>query len=102
MDRSPRPDLPGFSGAGEGVHACSADSIATKILGLRAWLSRGGTRNTVDRREPRFKCLWNGGQSVDVQIHKCVAHAGQLGRARLFVIQHRIDFREKWREYFGT
>jgi hypothetical protein len=30
------PDLPGFSGAGEGVHACSADSIATKILGLRA------------------------------------------------------------------
>jgi hypothetical protein len=29
-------DLPGFSGAGEGVHACSADSIPTKILGLRA------------------------------------------------------------------
>ena len=28
--------LTGFSGAGEGVHACSADSIATKILGLRA------------------------------------------------------------------
>jgi hypothetical protein len=27
---------PGFSGAGEGVHVCSADSIATKILGLRA------------------------------------------------------------------
>ena len=124
----------------------------------------------------------NGGQSVDVQIHKCVAHAGhdrdasvrlvsrawhhlrrlagrdmvsvvptvllaegcrffffsnegtepphihveqgdgyakfwlepvelvdavgmktrELGRARLLVIQHRIDFREKWREYFGT
>ena len=32
----PGPDLPGFSGAGEGVHTCSADSIATKILGLRA------------------------------------------------------------------
>ena len=32
----PGPDLPGFSGAGEGVHACSADSIATKIFGLRA------------------------------------------------------------------
>ena len=124
----------------------------------------------------------NGGQSVEVQIHKCVAHAGhdrdasvrlvsrawhqlrrlagrdmvsvvptvllaegcrffffsnegtepphihvergdgyakfwlepvelvdavgmktrELGRARLLVIQHRIDFREKWREYFGT
>jgi hypothetical protein len=29
------PDLPGFSGAGEGVHACSADSIATKILGFQ-------------------------------------------------------------------
>jgi hypothetical protein len=28
--------LPGFSGAGEGVHACSADSIATKVLGFRA------------------------------------------------------------------
>jgi len=27
---------PGFSGAGEGVRACSADSIATKILRLRA------------------------------------------------------------------
>ena len=26
----------------------------------------------------------------------------ELGRARLLVIQHRIDFREKWREYFGT
>ena len=26
----------------------------------------------------------------------------ELRRARLFVIQHRIDFREKWREYFGT
>jgi hypothetical protein len=30
------PDLPGFSGAGEGVHACSADSIATKVLLLQA------------------------------------------------------------------
>jgi hypothetical protein len=28
--------LPRFSGAGEGVHACSADSIATEILGFRA------------------------------------------------------------------
>ena len=26
----------------------------------------------------------------------------ELGRARLLVIQHRIDFREKWLEYFGT
>ena len=26
----------------------------------------------------------------------------ELRRARLLVIQHRIDFREKWREYFGT
>lgn len=26
----------------------------------------------------------------------------ELTRARLLVIQHRIDFREKWREYFGT
>jgi len=26
----------------------------------------------------------------------------ELGRARLLVIQHRIDFREKSREYFGT
>lgn len=26
----------------------------------------------------------------------------ELSRARLIVIQHRIDFREKWREYFGT
>ena len=26
----------------------------------------------------------------------------ELGHARLLVIQHRIDFREKWREYFGT
>jgi hypothetical protein len=25
-----------------------------------------------------------------------------LSRARLLVIQHRIDFREKWREYFRT
>jgi hypothetical protein len=32
----PGSDLPGFSGAGEGVHTCSADSIATKILGLGA------------------------------------------------------------------
>jgi len=32
----PGPDLPGFSGAGEGVHACSADSIATKVLGFHA------------------------------------------------------------------
>ena len=32
----PGPDLPGFSGASEGVHACSADFIATKIVGLRA------------------------------------------------------------------
>jgi hypothetical protein len=32
----PGPDLPGFSGAGEGVRTCSADSIATQILGLRA------------------------------------------------------------------
>ena len=32
----PGPDLPGFSGAGEGVHACSANSIATKILGFHA------------------------------------------------------------------
>ena len=26
----------------------------------------------------------------------------ELRRARLLVIQHRIDFREKWREYFGS
>ena len=26
----------------------------------------------------------------------------ELRRARLLVIQHRIDFREKWRDYFGT
>ena len=26
----------------------------------------------------------------------------ELSRARLLVIQHRIDFREKWREYFST
>ena len=26
----------------------------------------------------------------------------ELSRARLLVIQHRIDFREKWREYFRT
>jgi len=32
----PGPDLAGFSGAGEGVRTCSADSIATTILGLRA------------------------------------------------------------------
>jgi predicted AAA+ superfamily ATPase len=32
----PGPDLVGFSGAGEGVRTCSADSIPTKILGLRA------------------------------------------------------------------
>jgi hypothetical protein len=32
----PGPDRPGFSGAGEGVHTCLADSIATRILGLRA------------------------------------------------------------------
>ena len=32
----PGPDLPGFSGAGEGVRTCSADSIATTILGLKA------------------------------------------------------------------
>jgi len=31
----PGPDLPGFSGAGQGVHTCSADAIATKVLGLR-------------------------------------------------------------------
>jgi uncharacterized protein len=31
----PGPDLPGFSGAGEGVRTCSADSIASTILGLR-------------------------------------------------------------------
>jgi hypothetical protein len=30
----PGPDLPGFGGAGVGVATCSADSIATKILGL--------------------------------------------------------------------
>ena len=44
----------------------------------------------------------NGGQSVDWQIHKCVAHAGIWDVLKLLVIQHRIDFREKWREYFGT
>lgn len=32
----PGPDLPGFGGAGEGVGACSADSIASKIFGIRA------------------------------------------------------------------
>jgi hypothetical protein len=32
----PGPDLAGFSGAGEGVRTCSADSIASKILGLKA------------------------------------------------------------------
>jgi hypothetical protein len=32
----PGPDLVGFSGAGEGVRTCSADSIPTKILGMRA------------------------------------------------------------------
>jgi hypothetical protein len=32
----PGPDLPGFSDGGEGVHACSADSIATKVLGFHA------------------------------------------------------------------
>jgi hypothetical protein len=26
----------------------------------------------------------------------------ELNRARLLVIQHRIDFREKWREHFRT
>ncbi len=26
----------------------------------------------------------------------------ELNRARLLVIQHRIDFREKWREHFST
>jgi hypothetical protein len=26
----------------------------------------------------------------------------ELSRAKLLVIQHRIDFREKWREYFRT
>jgi Domain of unknown function (DUF4160) len=26
----------------------------------------------------------------------------ELTRARLLTIQHRIDFLEKWREYFGT
>lgn len=26
----------------------------------------------------------------------------ELSRARLLTIQHRIDFLEKWREYFGT
>ncbi|MGB8295925.1 MAG: DUF4160 domain-containing protein [Polyangia bacterium] len=26
----------------------------------------------------------------------------ELSRARMLVIQHRIDFREKWREYFST
>jgi hypothetical protein len=30
----PGSDLSGFSGAGEGVRTCSADSIATKILAL--------------------------------------------------------------------
>jgi len=30
------PDMPGFSGGGEGVHACSADSIATEVLGFHA------------------------------------------------------------------
>ena len=26
----------------------------------------------------------------------------ELRRARLLVIQHRVEFMEKWREYFGT
>ncbi len=26
----------------------------------------------------------------------------ELRRARLLVIQHRLDFLEKWREHFGT
>jgi hypothetical protein len=26
----------------------------------------------------------------------------ELSRARLLTIQHRIDFLEKWRDYFGT
>jgi uncharacterized protein DUF4160 len=26
----------------------------------------------------------------------------ELGRAKLLVFQHRFDFLEKWREYFGT
>ncbi len=30
-----RLDVPGFSGAGEGVQACGADSIAAKVLGFR-------------------------------------------------------------------
>jgi hypothetical protein len=31
----PGMDVPGFSGAGEGVQACGADSIAAKVLGFR-------------------------------------------------------------------
>lgn len=26
----------------------------------------------------------------------------ELRRARLLVIEHRLEFREKWREHFGT
>jgi hypothetical protein len=26
----------------------------------------------------------------------------ELRRARLLVIQHRLEFRERWREHFGT
>jgi hypothetical protein len=46
------PHLPGLSGAGEGVHACLADSIATKILGFQEQSgepSRGGRLATSAR-----------------------------------------------------
>jgi hypothetical protein len=48
----PGPDLAGFSGAGEGVRTCSADSIASKILGLRR---RGSLTHAAPAlRQPPF------------------------------------------------
>ena len=51
----PGPDLPGFSGAGEGVHACSADSIATKVLGFHAAPWTGQSQGGPGRRGHRAR-----------------------------------------------
>ena len=44
----PGPDLPGFSSAGQGVHARAGDSLATRVLGFHSQLWRFGPGLTWD------------------------------------------------------
>ena len=59
----PGPDLPGFSGADEGVPACTADSLANQILGFDTPKIRGQPSrfrgNAIQGRHDFLPALWS-------------------------------------------